>query len=203
MFDDFKKNVKVETVAVIENEDLISNINNDLKTLFFECGGCSFNNGLYRIHNPNSSLHWAIIIGNYYPKYKGRIIPFAYDWMGRHFTTDVNRENCILMFDPATGEDFELNENLLLFHNESLVYERESVLAEQLFNKVINVLSVSKINYNDCIGYKVPLFLGGSDTLNNYELSNMEVYWEIQCQLYLQIKDLPPGTKIDSIKFKR
>jgi hypothetical protein len=202
MYELFIKNNIPKDKQVFENKSLTENLGDDIKMLFEECGGYSFRNGLYRVHNPNSSLHWAILISNYFTKYK-KIIPFGYDWMGRQFAIDRNKENCILMFDPATAEDFELNQNLISFHNHDLVDERESFLAEQLFNQVIISLGINEINYDECAGYKVPLFLNGSDALDNYEISNMEVYWEMQCQIYLQIKDLPPGTKINSIKFKQ
>jgi hypothetical protein len=201
MYELFIKNNNPKDKQVLENKSLTENMDINIETLFNECGGYSFRNGLYRIHNPTSSLHWAILISSYFTKYK-KIIPFGYDWMGRQFAIDMNRANYILMFDPATAEDFELKGSLASFHNQDLVHEREPLLAERLFNQVIMSLGIDDINYNDCAGYKVPLFLNGSETLDNYEISNMEVYWEIQCQIYIQIKNLPPGTKIDSIKIK-
>lgn len=37
--------------------------------------------------------------------------------------------------------------------------------------------------HSQCAGYKVPLFLNGQDTLDNLEVSDMEVYWEIMAPL--------------------
>ena len=67
----------------------------------------------------------------------------------------------------------------------------------------MTLLKADKIKYNDCVGHKTPLFLNGSDDLGNFEISNIEVYWHIQIQIYLQIKDLPPGTKIDTVKWNK
>jgi hypothetical protein len=114
----------------------------------------------------------------------------------------MQRENYILMFDPATAEDFELNQGLEEFHNKDLVNERESALAENLFHELLKFLRLSEVAYSDCLGYKKPLLLGGTDTTDNYELTDIEVYWEFQRQIYLQTKDLPEGTKIDTIIFK-
>lgn len=36
---------------------------------------------------------------------------------------------------------------------------------------------------NKCVGYKVPLFLNGEDDIENLEVSDMEVYWEIMMPL--------------------
>jgi hypothetical protein len=61
-------------------------------------------------------------------------------------------------------------------------------------------LKIQKIPYQECVGYRVPLFLNGKDAVSNQELIDTEVYWETQCQLYNQIKKLPDGTKIGSVK---
>lgn len=201
MYELFLKNNDPKVKQVFEDKNSTENVDIDIKILFDDCGGYSFRNGLYRIHNPVSSQYWSILISTYFTGYR-KLIPFGFDWMGRQFAIHENRKNIILMFDPATGEDFELNQSLISFHNQDLVLEREALLAEQLFEETITSLGIKEVNYNDCIGYKIPLFLNGSDALDNCEISNMEVYWEMQCQIYLQIKDLPPGTKINSIKIR-
>ncbi len=50
-----------------------------------------------------------------------------------------------------------------------------------------------------CVGYKKPLFLGGSDTTDNLELAKLEVYWEISAQLLNKTRDLPIGTHVNNI----
>jgi hypothetical protein len=184
-----------------EDPALFKNIPEPLFELMQECGGCSFWGGLYRIHSTTSSVHWAIIIENYYPTYLGKIIPFGYDWMGRQFCNYKGEPNLILMFDPATVEDYKLERNVIDFHNIDLVDNRESMLSDLLFKQVKHFLKIEKVAYQECIGYRVPLFLNGMDEFPNQEIIDMEVYWETQCQLYKQIKDLPEGTKIGSIKF--
>ena len=39
-----------------------------------------------------------------------------------------------------------------------------------------------EIEFGRCAGYKVPLFLGGDDIVENLEDSDMEVYWEVLTQ---------------------
>ena len=39
------------------------------------------------------------------------------------------------------------------------------------------------LKHNECAGYKVPLFLNGDDVVDNLEISDMEVYWEIMMPL--------------------
>ncbi len=186
----------------VDTLDLHYNYSN-VSLLFEECGNSTFRNGVYRIHNVKSSNDWGITIGNYFPPYLGKIAPFGYDWLGRQFCTLKGNENLILLFDPSTCEDFKLEQNLIDFHNNDLIFDRESTLSEKLFKEILELLKTTRISYNDCIGYKTPPFLGGRDLIENYELINLEVYWEFQCQLYNQIKDLPHGTKINSIKFEK
>jgi hypothetical protein len=49
------------------------------------------------------------------------------------------------------------------------------------------------------VGYRVPLFLGGSDTLENLEVTDLDVYWTICGQLRLAAAQLPEGTAIKGI----
>jgi len=44
--------------------------------------------------------------------------------------------------------------------------------------------------------YKRPLFLGGSDTTDNLEISDLEVYWLLVGQLIREAKGLPSGTSV-------
>jgi hypothetical protein len=39
----------------------------------------------------------------------------------------------------------------------------------------------------ECIGYRVPLFLGGSDTVENLEKVDLDVYWHLHGQLIQKI----------------
>ncbi len=71
-------------------------------------------------------------------------MPFAFDWLGRQYSVDLDDENRILMFDPATMEDFSLPQNLKSFHNYDLVEDRDSVLSEEYFGDVIRFLKNSK-----------------------------------------------------------
>jgi len=183
-------------------EEFNWNVPQSLKDLIYECNSSSIGDGLYRIHSIDSSIHWAVIIEKYYPAYLGKLLPFGYDWLGRQFCIHRDRADLILMFDPSTAEDFQLEESLLDFHNGDLVSDRESILSDPLFNEVRRFLNFKELLSDECVGYKVPLFLNGKDLNDNREKVKLEVYWEFQCQIYHQIKDLPEGTKIGAIKFE-
>lgn len=42
--------------------------------------------------------------------------------------------------------------------------------------------------YGQCIGYKVPLFLGGKDDVSNLELSDLDVYWYAISQTLAKVR---------------
>lgn len=143
-----------------EDKDFYKDLPTELFELLTSFGECTIDNGLYRIHTCQSSLHWSLLISGFFTNYKHQLYPFGFDWMSRQFclTKDDNR---IYMFDPATGEDFKLEQSLLLFHNDELVNETDSLLAVDLFKRVLSYYKEKSIKCNECFGYKVPLFLGG------------------------------------------
>lgn len=42
--------------------------------------------------------------------------------------------------------------------------------------------------YDECIGYKKPLFLSGADVVDNLETSTVDVYWHVFGQLIAQVR---------------
>jgi hypothetical protein len=54
--------------------------------------------------------------------------------------------------------------------------------------------------FADCVGYKVPLFLGGADGLANLEVIDLSVYVEICGQLRNKVRTLAPGQSIRSVR---
>lgn len=183
------------------NEYSSQSIGRELNTLFAECAGVSINNGLYRIHSYSSSEYWSDILQRFFAQIKKPVLPFGYDWLGRQYAVVNGIDNVLLMFDPSTIECYQISGNVVDFHNTDLVTDREETVSESSFNGALEKIKASELYVDQCIGYKVPLFLGGSDDASNYEISDMRVYWDIQYQIFEQIKNLPPGTKIDAIKF--
>jgi Domain of unknown function (DUF1851) len=173
-----------------------------LNALFSECGGISIDHGLYRVHSYRSSMRWSNILNKFFPVYKGKIAPFGYDWLGRQYGIIFSVDNVIAIFDPSTVESFQLAGNLLDFHNKDLVFAKDETVSAEAFHSFSHKIAIKNLGYDQCVGYNIPLLLGGKDEFGNLEITNMEVYWQLQGQIFLQIKNLPPGTKISEIKFK-
>lgn len=186
MYDSFLDNyIKSSQIENISDIDLLNKIEpyaNGFSELMASYGGVTFNEGLYRLHTVQDILKWSQLIEEEFTSYKDRAICFGYDWLGRHFALDKSRvENnqmLILLLEPGTGEAMQIPANFSTFHNEELVEYQNEALASEFYEEWNNTGGV-KPSHTECIGYKVPLFLNGSDTVDNLELSDMEVYWSV------------------------
>jgi hypothetical protein len=99
------------------------------------------------------------------------------------------------MFEPGTGEVLDVPANIRTFHDDELIGFGETALASNLHKEWL-ANGGAQPAYVECIGFKKPLFLGGSDDLENFELSDLDVYWHLMGQLILKTRHLPPGTRV-------
>lgn len=167
------------------NEFIKNNEKLDIKSEreFLEVyNGKSFLNGLYRIHNLEDREKWNEIIGKTFPPAMGKIMVFGYDWLGRSFAI-YNETDTVLMFEPGTGEAFDTDFNFYDFHNKEIPTNHLVCLALEYYEKWRKANNNYILPHNKCAGYKVPLFLNGKDVVENLEISDMEVYWEIMMPL--------------------
>lgn len=145
-------------------------------------GGKSFLNGMYRIFKRCDVAKWDEIIRKSYPRYNGKLDIFGFDWLGRIFAVDIERD-AVLLFEPGTGEVLDIQVSFIDFHNAEIPKSHNACLASSYFNEWYEANNRYTLDYNQCVGYKVPLFLGGVDEIGNLEISDMEVYWEIMMPL--------------------
>jgi hypothetical protein len=99
------------------------------------------------------------------------------------------------MFEPGTGEALKIPANIETFHDDELINFGESSLATDFYRRWQSRLN-APLAYDQCAGYKKPLFLGGVDDIENLEISDIDVYWHIVGQLILKTKGLPIGTSV-------
>lgn len=202
MFEEFCRFFGINDVNVVtKGNDSVKGLSELLNTF----GGRSFNKGLYRLHTRNNIDKWDNIIIHAFPEFKGRITCFGYDWLGRQFALDnqriENEQPQILMFEPGTAEVLEIPCNFVQFHEEEITEYHDSCLASEFFKEWISS-NPAGLKSNECVGYKVMLFLGGEDAIKNLEKGDMEVYWGICSQLIQKTKGLPEGTVIEGIKIQ-
>lgn len=161
-----------------KEDEKIKSINEFNKLL----NGKSFLNGMYRLFKTNDIEKWNIIVEKSFPLYKNRILVFGYDWLGRIFGLN-NKTGTVLLFEPGTGEVLDIPASFEDFHNIEIVDYHEDSLASNFFKEWFSKNNKYQLKYSECVGYKVPLFLNGDDVIENLEVSDMEVYWEVMMPL--------------------
>ena len=171
------------SIPPINNEN-----NSSVYDLFIEkSGGKSFGSGIFNSFSKLNIDKWNTIVAEAYPDFKGKFRLFGYDWLGRCFGVDLGTTNeQVLLFEIGTGDVLEIPVDMQKFLNEEIPDYAEDCLAESFFHEWINTQK-TVLKYGQCVGYKVPLFLGGEDDIPNLELCDMEVYWGILSQLKSKI----------------
>ena len=139
-------------------------------------GGSTFLNGMYRIHDNRDIEKWNEIVKMAFPKTKGGIQVFGYDWTGRNFAVSEKTDS-VLLFDPGAKKALDIEMNFFDFHNLEIRINHEECLMSELFHKWKET-SEGDIAHNQCVGYKTPLFLKGKAELENMEICDMEEYWK-------------------------
>jgi Domain of unknown function (DUF1851) len=167
--------------------------------LIHHFGGRSFQNGLYRIAKAADLDEWKqkVLVG--FPEFEPRITCFGYDWVGTVFAADSGRlvegRPGVVMFEPGTGQALNVPANVQSFHETGLSEFGEAALGIEFHSKWLASGGAAP-RYDQCVGYKRPLFLGGTDDIENLEISDLSVYWHLMGQLIRKARNLPPGTRV-------
>ena len=164
--------------------------------------GLSLADGLYRVHELEKIEIWNQLVSDVFTDFPRRFSCFGFDWLGNQFALDRQRslsgEPAILMFDAGSGEVLEVPATFASFHNDEIVNHHNAALASDFFDSW-SLVHKAQLGHTECAGYKVPLFLGGKDVVENLEVIDMEVYWNITGQLWNKTRELPPGTTVGTI----
>jgi hypothetical protein len=143
----------------------------------------TFGGGAYRILAASNVNRWTSIVGGYFTAYAGSITCFGYDWMGRMFGQRVEEDGQegVVRFDPAAAEVVRIPAGLQDFHCIEIVEYADDSIALSDF-QVWRRTSGRTLALHECVGFKVPLFLGGTDSPSNLEVQDIEVMWELSRQ---------------------
>lgn len=104
----------------------------------------------------------------------------------------------VLLLEPGTGEILEIPTAIARFHEEELVLRSNAALASNFFAEWRGAGQPGPA-FHESVGYRVPLFLGGVDSVENLEITDSEVYWEITSQLLERVRHLSPGTRVGTV----
>jgi hypothetical protein len=189
----------VGSLSILEGQSV------GITSLLSSHGGSSYSQGIYRVLDTSAIPRWTSVVEEAFPDLRRRILCFGVDWLGRMFALDFARrdrgECLVVMVEPGTGQVLEIPCGFLDFHNRELVQYQEEALARGFYEEWRNSGGHTPV-YDECVGYKKPLFLNGSDTVDNLEVSDMDVYWTIVGQLLSKVRLLSGGARIANVRIK-
>jgi hypothetical protein len=174
----------------------------DFAQLVEKFGGCVFEQGLYRIHLPDACETWSLAAGEAFPEFRGKLAIFGQDWQGNQFGIKTTAPSTVLLLQIGSGQAFEIADTLQQAHEVEFVEFADEALSIRLWQEWLAAGGAIP-EFNQCVGLINPLFLGGSNEVENLQLCDTEVYWDITSQLLAQARTLPPGTKIANIRLDR
>lgn len=82
----------------------------------------------------------------------------------------------------AASDALEIPVPFSEFHDTELVDHPDAALASDFFVEWLTE-NPGAVEFEQCVGYVVPLFLGGQDVIGNLELIDLDVYWTLSGQL--------------------
>lgn len=149
------------------------------QTFISYLGGKQFANGTFNSFSRENVEEWTKIVGNAFPEFANQFSLFGYDWLGRCFGIDLrdSKNEKVLMFEIGTNDVLEIPTTFGEFLNEEIPLYSDACLATKFYEEWLK--KNKGIKYGRCVGYKIPLFLGGEDNIENLEDSDMDVYWHI------------------------
>jgi hypothetical protein len=99
------------------------------------------------------------------------------------------------LIEPGSGDVFEIDESFADYFNVDVVDDPDTFLAADLFQDWQSA-GGRLPGDGECVGFKVPLFLGGAGAASNLELTDLGVYWSFAAQLRARAQGLPSGARI-------
>ena len=190
----FSLDLRSNSVAAVDAELLEAGISVDVQ-------GRSFNHGLIRFHSSASRPRWTEIIKDHIRLSPSETLPLFFDWEGKNIF--YHRESGRTFFvDPSANDVDWLTQSIAELLDKVCSDEGPDILNEEDFEAARQHLGEPSLGFEECVGFVLPLFLGGSEEPSNREVADMEVYWEINRQLTEQTKDLRAGISIEGIKLK-
>jgi hypothetical protein len=178
----------------------LSRIPEALRGIFDSMAGATLAEGFYRFHSPASVPRGNEACAKLIKGFEGRFFVFAFDWLGRELAVDIRdaKDGKVICVDPGGGEYLRTDCPLPEWHD--AVAGEEDPLAYPFYLDWRRANpGQGPVAFDQAIGYKVPLFLGGEDEVSNLEVCDREIYFELCTQLAHGARQLPVGETIHSI----
>jgi hypothetical protein len=114
----------------------------------------------------------------------------------------IGKDGAVNWLETGTGELTKIADSLeqfqqLLNDEAKIDYWFLETVVDELVERGI------KLRENEVYSFKKVPALGGDYSPDNFEPTDMSVHFSFTGQIHEQIKDLPPGTKINSVQFQK
>lgn len=140
--------------------------------------GKSYCNGMFRFFASDEIEKWNAIVTEYFVDYLDKIEVICHDWLGRVFALS-KFTNTIVFFEPGTGEVYNTDATFEKFFDSVIIEYTNDCFASNFFKAWYEYTGEYQLSKNECASYIIPLFLNGTDSVENLEVCDMEVHWEI------------------------
>lgn len=160
----------------------------DMPTAFCRSyGGGSYGDGLLTVFTPEEASYFFEDAVTAYPGYAGVVTPVCFDWLGDIFVV-LKGVGDVLLLELGTGDALVVAKTFPEFVDRTLVDEADASLAAG-FYETWRASGGSAPKGLSCVGYKVPLFLGGKNDVDNLESSDLDVYWTVIGQVLVRARE--------------
>ena len=136
-------------------------------------------------------------------RWRDRLVVFAYDWNGSQFGFDPARKSrdelLVSILEPDTGELLETPHSFIDFLFHAATDEADAALSVSFYREWLE-RGGEIPRPGMCAGCKLPLFLNGTDTVDNLALQDLPVYVSLCGQMYTESRKYPPGTKFSGAR---
>jgi hypothetical protein len=168
--------------------DIIKTSENPYKSFITSFSGRQFGDGLLTVFFNGDLKKWHANVYNAFPITQGEFVLFGHDWLGNclGIATDGPSKGNVVIFEIGTAEILSTGCDFQTFLNNEIPNNGNASLSSIFYREWLNKKGTS-VKYGRCIGYKIPLFMGGKDDITNLEDSDMDVYWSIISQVMAQI----------------
>jgi T6SS immunity protein Tdi1, C-terminal len=178
-----------------------------ITTFMHDAAWTSYNRGIWRFFLPDRAdfAYWTTAAGwaEDWPKYRG-IRLFGYDWLGRLVGVDGRKGRPsgseVVRLEPGFGELVMTDGTVEDFLTRDLVEGYDDTLSTDLFDEWIAGPG-RPLQPEECVGFKKPPLIGGTDEVDNLEITSLKVFVSISGQIATQVAKMPPGAKITGVKF--
>ncbi|MEU6488736.1 hypothetical protein [Streptomyces sp. NPDC046887] len=159
--------------------------------------GRTLAHGVLRFHTPASAQESYAACLRLVAGIEGRYVPFAFDWAGRELLAGADG---VLVVDPARGEATSTGLDRDDFLAAAADEEGDPLGAADFRAwRETYPGDPDPLGFDEVVGYRTPLLLGGEDDPANRERTDRRAYFDNCVSIARQVRKLPEGTVISGL----